>query len=52
VPQRRETWRDRIERRERREHRPRFGRPAQLQQRQRALQMPVAQCRLATIYLS
>ena len=46
VPQRRDFRRDRAERRQRGERRPRLGRPAELQQRQRTLQMPVAQRRL------
>ena len=46
VPQRRESGRDRTERRKGREHGPRLSRPAELKQRQRVLQMPMAQRRL------
>ena len=46
VPQRRDLGRDRAECRECGEHRPCFIRPAKLQQRQGALQVPMAQRRL------
>ena len=45
VPQRRERGWDRSECCQRSEHRPRLRRPAELEERQRVLQMPVAQRR-------